>query len=659
MLRFRQSALVWLPAVVLLGIWLWWLLNDGGYFPRDHLPAGIVLVCLLAAVMLATGRVLPPGRAQATSVLAFAGLVAWTFASIAWAVSDGLAWEAADELLVLLSVVWVVALLPWDVRSAAMLLGAWSLMVAVVCAAALVSAIGADSLAEYVTEGRFRQPLGYSNATAALAAIAFWPALLLSYRREVPIPLQALCLAGAAFLAQFTLLPQTRAALLAFGVGAVVLALVAPGRLALAARAAVVAAAVAFGSGPILDVLDGFDAGAGVGAGALERAAEHMLLGSVVAGLAGALMGGLQQSALGRVELPRPGRRAVVAAAVVATLGVVVVGVLSFDAIRDRVSAARDAELDQGARISSLDPEERFDYWRVSLDMWRDAPIGGAGAGNFERVYTREREERKPARYAHNIWLRFLGETGLVGLLLFAGFLGAGVVGAFGARRRAGPAGQAIVAASLALTAVFLAHASLDWLDEVPALAAPALASLALAGRIAPASGETVAGRAGSSAAAAGICVAALLAVAALALPFLSIRLEERAFERYRAHPEAAFDDLDSARSLNPLSLRPLVSEGTIALSLGRFEHARRAFEEAVREEDNAYARLELALLAARRGDFATADAEIERARQLAPSDVFVSEAARRIAARRRIDPRAFNDFLIRESRSRFTRPQS
>jgi hypothetical protein len=370
-------------------------------------------------------------------------------------------------------------------------------------------------------------------------------------------------------------------------------------------------------------------------------------------------MGGLQQSALRRVEFPRPGRRTVVAAAVIATCGVVVVGALSFDAIRDRVSAARDTELDEGARISSLDPEERFDYWRVAVDMWQDAPIGGAGAGNFERVYTREREERKPARYAHDIWLRFLGETGLVGLLLFAGFLGAGAVGAFGARRRAGPAGQAIVAASLAVTAVFLAHASLDWLDEVPALAAPALACLALAAGIAPARRETVAGRAGSSAAAAGICVAALLAAVALALPFLSVRLEERAFERYRDDPEAAFDDLDSASSLNPLSLRPLVSEGTIALSLGRFEHARAAFERAVRKEDNAYARLELALLAARRGDFATADAEIERAEQLAPSDVFIAAARRRIAARSRIDPRAFNGFLIRESRSRFTRPQS
>jgi tetratricopeptide (TPR) repeat protein len=656
MSRFRQSALFVLPAVVLLGTWLWWLLNDGGYFPRDHLPAGIVLVCLLAAVMLATGRVLPPGRAAALSVLAFAGLVAWTFVSISWGVSDGLGWEAADELLVLLAVVWVVALIPWTARAATFLLGAWSLTVACVCAVQLGSALGAESLADYVMEGRFRQPLGYSNATAALAVLAFWPALLLSYRREIPIPLQALFLACAAFLAQFMLLPQTRAALVAFGVGAVVMALVAPGRLALAARAAVVAAAVALGSGPILDVLDAFDAGSG--AAGLEQAAEQMLLGTVLAGLAGAVMAGLQQSALGRVELPRPGRRTVIVAAVIATCGVVAVGVLSFDAVRERVSAARDADLDEGSRIASLDPEERFYYWRVAVDMWEDAPIGGAGAGNFERIYTQEREELKPARYTHDIWLRFLGETGLVGLLLFVAFVGAGVLAAFGARRRAGPIGQALVAASLAVTAAFLAHASLDWLDEVPALAAPALAGLALAARVAPPERDVTA-RGDSSVVAAGICVAALVAVAALALPFLSIRLEERAFERYRDDPEAAFADLDSARSLNPLSLRPLVSEGTIALSLGRYEHARAAFERAVEQEDNAYARLELALLAARTGDFATADAQIARATELAPSDVFVSAARRRIEARRRVDPRRFNGFLIRESRTRFTRPTS
>src|SRR5438477_654272 len=83
--------------------------------------------------------------------------------------------------------------------SAAVLLGAWSLGVAVTCAGFLIAALGASDLTHYVFDARWQQPTGYANTAAALPAMAFWPALMLSARRRTARPLQVLFVVTAVF----------------------------------------------------------------------------------------------------------------------------------------------------------------------------------------------------------------------------------------------------------------------------------------------------------------------------------------------------------------------------------------------------------------------------------------------------------------------------
>jgi tetratricopeptide (TPR) repeat protein len=74
-------------------------------------------------------------------------------------------------------------------------------------------------------------------------------------------------------------------------------------------------------------------------------------------------------------------------------------------------------------------------------------------------------------------------------------------------------------------------------------------------------------------------------AVAVLALstipPFLSQRYVDDAYAVWRADRSRAYDDLDRARSLNPLSLDPLLAEGAIARAAGDRGRAIDAFRRA------------------------------------------------------------------------------
>jgi O-antigen ligase/polysaccharide polymerase Wzy-like membrane protein len=304
-----------------------------------------------------------------------------------------------------------------------------------------------------------------------------------------------------------------------------------------------------------------------------------------------------------------------------------------------------------GVRLTQHGSDKRYDYWRVALDTVRDAPVGGAGAGGFEHEYTPHRRFAKPSRSAHSIWMRSLAETGLVGAGLFVGFTVFAGAGLLRARRRLDDAGRGIVAASAAVAAYFLGHASLDWLELMPALAAPAVALPFVALRLAAPS-EAVAQPSGATplrrrlGAAAGI-VLVVAALAVLALPYLSLRYVDSALRHSRSDPAGADRDLDRATSLNPLSTEPHLARGRIALSRRDYAAARRAYERALEVEDTWYPHFELALLDARERRFAGARREIAAARALNPPDPLMAQTAELIAKRIRIDPASIDRDLI------------
>jgi O-antigen ligase len=126
------------------------------------------------------------------------------------------------------------------------------------------------------------------------------------------------------------------------------------------------------------------------------------------------------------------------------------------------------------ARLVSAQ-SNRYEYWRVAVREFGDAPLQGGGSGSFRTDWLRERPIEETVRDAHSLYFETAAELGLVGLAALALFLG-GIVAM--ARRSPHAAG------AIAALAVYAIHAGLDWDWEIPALT---LVALTLAARLAAA----------------------------------------------------------------------------------------------------------------------------------------------------------------------------
>ncbi len=658
-----RAALPLLLALPVLGLWIYLAPNSGGYFPRDWYPAAILAVALAIVVGMATGRALPEARGARVALALLAAYVAWAFASLLWADSTGSALEAADKLLFLLALAWALALLPWDARSARWLLGAWSLGLAVVAVVSLTGASGTGDVSKYIFEFRYQHPTGYANGNAALGVIGMLAAFGLSTDRDANPVLAGLFLAVAALLADFALLSQSRGSFIGVAVATPVFLIFAPDRLRVVTRLLVLAGAVAIAAGPIFNVYDTGELGGAIGP-ALDDGVAAILPSVLVAGAAGLLLSLAERAARGHERIETAGRRAGLVGVALLAAAVVAVALVNLDRITDTVDeqwatlTGAEYESGEGARISNLDPYERPDYWRVAIDLFEESPVTGVGTGNFEREYTARRDEPKHSRYAHNMFLRALGEGGAVAAALLVGFFLTLFVAGATLRRRLARAPALVLATTLAIAAYFAVHLNFDWLEEIPAVASPALTLplVALVAAARPSGSESA--RSPTRAARAGAWVAgglAAVALVALVPAYLSVRYVNRAEERAAVDVDSAFEDLDRARSLNSASLDPDLAEGRIAIFDRRYDEAQDAFEHSLTVEDNWLAHFELALIDAGRGRFGPAAAHLSRARALNARDPVLTRLARNIAARRRVDPKAENTRIQKAATDRFT----
>lgn len=648
------AAAPWLPAVVVAAVVAGWAFGDGGYFPADWYPATLAFVALLATIAVAAGRVLrrPPVARLALGLLA--ALTAWSYLSVLFAGSAASAWEQSSKLLLVLAAVWLLALPRWTGRTATAALGVWAVAVALACLAALVAGLRADDLRDFLVVSRWNKPLGYPNATGALAAMGFWSAMVLAARGGVPGWVRVGFVAVAVFLVEFSLIPQSRGAMISLIAMTPVFIALVPDRLRALSRLAIVGGAVALTASPLFDVYSAAADEEPV-IPALHHAAGVIGLAVGAAVVIAALMELYEARRPASPGAVRTAGRAVAGLAIVLAVAGLGVGIVKAGSISDSVSerwskfksSDESLTVETGPRFGLDQSDQRYDYWRVSLNLFRENPIAGVGSGNFERRYNAVRREEKPSRYPHQMLLRFLGENGIVGLLLFVGYLGVAMGGAVLFARRAGPFERAAAAGAVTLAGGFVVHSCFDWIDQFPTLVIPAL-GLPLVALLAaaPSRGTPSAAPAGSrwgTARGLGIAVGAAVALLALGATWLSVRYLDRANGEWRASPTRAFEDLDRADSLNPLSATARLTEGSIAIQLQRRERARGAFLRAVDREDNWYSWFELALLDAQAGRFARARIEIEKAADLNASDPFVIEARRQIRARRHIDPASFN----------------
>ena len=577
-----------------VAIFIWWAVHGGGAAPTDWYPGALLfLVTLVAAGWAGAGG--RPRRSAGWALAALAAFTLWSFLTIAWAGARGDAWDGANRTLLYLTVFALFALLPWRPAEGGGFLAAFAIAAAV-AGAWFVAAAAAGRDHGAFEDGRLAAPIGYENASAALFLAAFWPALVLAAWPALSGLVRGVLLAACGVLLELVVLCQSRASLIAAAVALVLALALAPARGRLLLVLAIVVAAVL----PTLPFLfDVYDSPSSDGNDAVRRAAIAMALSAAVLVAVG--------PAARRLRVQRRGVALVLVAAVA-------------------VAGAGAGVSALNTRFAGGTESGRYDFWRVTWRQFLHHPLQGAGADNFAHDYARERRRREEPLYPHSVVLRTLGQTGLVGALLFAAFLAAACAGV--KRSTADP----VTVAALVSAAAWFAHASLDWQWELPALGGPALACLGLvAARCgAPRAAWPRSGRGLGVAA----TVAAIVAAVSYVLPALAAREIERAVPAWDGRSQLARDRLGRAHDMNPLSDRADVIAGTLALDDGDVVAARRALRRAeARDSGNWYVQMQLAVVDLRRARRAAAVARLSRARRLNPLEPAIGlalDAARR-----------------------------
>jgi tetratricopeptide (TPR) repeat protein len=659
-LRALRAAPVTVPALVAVAIFLAWVPLDGGQPLTRWAPGALAVLGLLglavAAVPSLGWRAVPP--AVRVGVLALAAYTAWSFGSIAWADDPGAALEGADRTLLYLAVFALFALWPQRPSTAAVVLGVWTAGMAVLATITLVRVGAVGDPHRLFADDRLLAPAGYPNAAAALWLMPLWPAAILAASPRVPWALRGALAAAAVVLLDVALLSQSRGSLLSVPVCVLLLLAAVPGRLRHAAVLVPIALAAGAAAPTVLDVGPALLASdAGRLHDATHAVVRAVLLAAVAAGLVVALAGLL---AARRPPAPATAARvrrawgAVVVAAVV--LGSVVALVAAHGPVRpvqrawDSFKGGYASTQTPGTRLVSGLGSNRYDFYRVALDVFADHPIAGTGADNFFEDYLAHGRSSETPRYPHDLALRALAQTGLIGALALLAAFAAALAAAWRAMRAADPLAGAVAAGATMAFAYWLVHGMTDWFWEWAGLGAPAFALLGLACALAPRRAE----EAGAAAALARprtvvLSGAVLLAGAvAIAGPWLAERDMERAGAVFAARPFESYSRLDRAADLDPFSDRPALLAGSIALRYGDLGRARTAFSAARhRNPRGQYATLELGAIASVQGRRAEAGRLLTRAVALAPRDATAREALGVVRAGGIVDLSALNRRIL------------
>jgi O-antigen ligase/polysaccharide polymerase Wzy-like membrane protein len=654
----RSPSLV--AAAAVLAVLVFFAAKSGGFSATTWYPGAVFLLAVLVLALLVAPRLGSVPRVVAAAVVLLWLYAAWSYLSISWAGQKGDAWDGANRTVLYAIAFSLFALWPMRARAAAVVMGAFALAVAGIGLIELLRANGSAHPLGYFIDARFAQPAGYPNADVAMWFTWFFPSLTLASRREVPPPLRGVFMASASLLGGLALMGQTRGWLFAAPVVIVLYLVISRDRVRTAVALVAVLAAAAVYRVPVEAVHNAFAHPAGVDA-ALSHATSRLLWTSLVLGIltAGAAY------ADRRLHVPAPlARRAnaglAVGIALAIGVGVVLLVASQGHPVRRVESAWNDFKrgpepTGSEARFKFSLGSQRYDYWRVSWDQFRAHPLGGIGADNFQEIYLQKRHSDETPLYPHSIVFRTIAQTGIVGVLLLGGMLACALVAAWRATRRRRGLGAATAAGAVTGFLYWAAHGSVDWFWEFPALGVGAFAMLGLAASLLP---RPAASRAAIEPISAGRPAWAAAGVAAVVIglgllsQWMAARAARDAARSWPSDLAGAFDDLDTASKLNPISPQPELIRASIAQRVGLADAARKGFLEALdRDPRNTYAVLELGAMAAEAGRRGEATAWLTRMHTLNPRDDLGPLVLSRMRAGKPISAAAVNNILLTRTR--------
>jgi hypothetical protein len=556
--------------------------------PQRWWPALFVLAVGLVA-LTRRGPVDPPSGFPAVALAAAVAWATWSTASIAWAQDPAWAWEAAGRAWLVTGTLGALLLWPGTASPAQRVRGG---ALAVAAAAALEAVIAWAGALSGTTlgDGRLRGALPYANGLALVMVAGALAAIGLAAGARTRVGRGGATALAAALLAT-GLAAQSRSSLPVLLVGLLVALGCGGARRAALVATAAATGALAIAAGPVLGIrtttLDGGDVPA--------AAATALLVGLAAAVLAGAVAATVRAGDPHRGARPRAGpspwlRAMLLGGAVAAALVPVIVTIATRDSVDyTRVESAT-------TRFAAGAASNRPDMWRVALRSVGAHPVGGVGAGSFERPYLRLRRAPVAPRFAHSLPAEAaatLGVPGVLAVLLGAGALLAGAIRATGRAELVAASSASSPAPWLAgAGAAIAAHALVDWTTELPVvalLALVALGTLTGAGGPAAATARPARRLAATRIPSRGLAGALTMATLAMLPIAAAATLAERRALDGPADVDARLSNLALAARLSPLDPRPLESRALVALRHGRPAVARRSAAQALERDPHGW----------------------------------------------------------------------
>ncbi len=511
----------------------------------------------------------------------FAAMTALTALSIIWSVQPDASWQAANQIMAYLMTfaagVALARIVPERWRALVIALGAAAVLLS---GYALLAKVLPGSLAPMDDEGRLQAPLGYWNATGALAAMGLAPCLWGFTRPDGPRWLRGLAVPGASILGAVVILSFSRTAV---GVAVLTLAAwltLAPGRL----RGALMLGLAGIGTAIICAWSLSHAALSTDGAALAARTSAGHSFGIVLLIVAVFAVGAgwAAARASDRVTLGEPMRRRIgaglIGAAALLPVAAVVALAASSRGLTGEIShtwhslvSVNSGVGESAARITQLGSSRPL-YWSEGITVGEHALLKGVGALGFATARTRYTTHLEIVGHAHSYVIQTFADLGLLGLAVNLALLlswARAAVRPLAPRERWGRLGSAQSwerSGLLALLLVVLGFglsSAIDWTWYFPAVTVPALLAAGwLAGRgplsapVGRSSGRPpLLSRPGALA---GCSALVLLGLVCAWLIWQPLRSAQDAAAAFSARTSgAAFADARSAATADPLALEP------------------------------------------------------------------------------------------------------
>lgn len=457
----------------------------GYYSPSVWQPIGIGLAVLLVAILIAQPE--RPSRLAGTAALAVTGFWLWSLLSTTWGESSYQALLEAERWFVYATAfVLVVFLVGRNIKLGLLLIGAATLGILAVAIYLEVRLFGSDA-ARLFFDRRLTDPLGYVNGQASYFLLGVWPLVALAERTRTHV-VAGLNISLATLLCGLALLGQARAVIPVFLITALIVTAVLPGRMKRLLLVLVISGGTLVALNSILHVYE--VSALTASANAVHDAARMILIGSLAAGTLCTVTSWLTEQL---------GRRNTLSASLVRRIqitGLIAIVLIGGGVLLSQAPSPVEVLKNQYNNLTSTSGsgtttdssrylaarELRYDYWRVAIEEFKDHPLNGVGAGNYQHTYFLERRTNEDVRQPHSLGFQALAELGLGGLLLLILFVAAVLVGfarLAKTARHSSSAGTVAVAAGGPFLLWFL-HTNVDWLHLLPGVTGIALGAAAV-----------------------------------------------------------------------------------------------------------------------------------------------------------------------------------